>query len=741
MALSGSDLAYKQARSGLARCGAIRSNYFYPVNPIVSINGTDRTSSILRDTLHITQNLNDQPDTCRFTIKPSTLYGDAVRADEPESYWRLSESSGDAADSVGAVTATDNGTLTYGQTGPLTDGSTAILFDGSTGYFSTSDVYDFNGTVPFTVECWIKLASNHATQFVRIVSKEATDGSGTQGWWLGVDPQSQPSPRKLAFIRRLNGGADEKRSTTQLTLDVWTHVVGVYTGTELKLYINGAEEGAAVASTLSVVNHANALTIGRSSTSATAFLHGTLSDVAIYDVALSATQIADHYAQRTTYARPSEGQQVIVGLGTSLVREFGGQILRKKHIRRRGNEAPWIEVECIDWQRLFDRRLVTTYYENQSASEIVASIVDTYTSGFTHLAVEQGLPTIDFLPSALDRPSEALRRIANIIGGGFYIDHHKDVHFFGSSGETGTRRPTPPLTLVNSLPSLKSFTHEKDASQVRTRVLAETKGAQTVNDVAAGQTSIPVETAEVFAPTTGTALVEEYGTITYGIFPDGNGTTANGATATGATSLPLIDFAQMNGVGTGGGWALIGGRQYIYYTNGSGGSLTGIPATGPGAIQSDVASGEAVINVPYLTVDALTRGIPKGTYVATITERNDAAAQAALALIEGGDGIHESTFRDRRFDVGQGDDLGDAELSYFSESLLRATWETEDMNARPGTQQVINLTVTDAVSATLTIIRSELFFPAPNYRPRRRCEGATVRLATVQDVVMQDVRR
>lgn len=225
-------------------------------------------------------------------------YADAVIAHGADSYWRLNDTSGDAVDSVGGITAADQGAPTYSQTGPLSDGSTAIALNGSADYFTAGDVYDFNGTAAFSVEFWINLTSNHATQFVRIVSKETTDGSGTQGWWVGIDPQSQAAPRKVFLVRRLNGAAEEIRSTTQLTLGTYAHVAFTYDGANMRCYVNGVLEGSAVASTLSVINHAQPFTIGRKSDSATAFLAATLSDVAIYDTVLTAAQIAEHYVRR-----------------------------------------------------------------------------------------------------------------------------------------------------------------------------------------------------------------------------------------------------------------------------------------------------------------------------------------------------------------------------------------------------------------------------------------------------------
>jgi hypothetical protein len=459
-----------------------------------------------------------------------------------------------------------------------------------------------------------------------------------------------------------------------------------------------------------------------------------------------------YFTMKPGFPAPAELQEVVVGLGTSANREFGGQVLRKTHRRRRGNESPWIDVSCVDYTHLFDRRLVRKYYANQSATDIVKDVIDTYTSGFTYRHVAEGLPIVGFLPAAMDTPSRTLRRIANRIGGGFYIDATKDVHFFGADGETGTRAPTAPVTLMNNLATLKAFSHEKDDSQRRTRVFAETKGSQTTADVAATMQAIPVEDGNAFVNGGGEALITEYGTFTYGgrnVFTFG--TTVKTDALLGATSFEVNDLAQVIGIGFFPGWLLVDGRVWIYYTGGAitaapAGNVTGIPSSGAGSITSALSVGDAVVNVPFITSliggsNALTRAIPQGTYIATVTERNDTAAQAALAAIEGGDGIHESLLRDHRFSVETGDDLADSDLTAFSTSLTRATWETEDMNARPGTRQMINLTGTDPLSVTLTITRAELEFLVPNRPPRRHCEASTVRLASVLDVMEAEQSR
>jgi hypothetical protein len=73
--------AYLYARSGIARSATTRSNYIAIQTAIDWIvrDGTgaivftaDLSDVILKDSLHITQAINDEPDTCSFTLKPQT---------------------------------------------------------------------------------------------------------------------------------------------------------------------------------------------------------------------------------------------------------------------------------------------------------------------------------------------------------------------------------------------------------------------------------------------------------------------------------------------------------------------------------------------------------------------------------------------------------------------------------------------------------------------------------------------
>lgn len=67
MPITGSDVALMQARSGVARSGATRSDFYY-ANLALTIGGIDRSANVKKYTTEITDVLNDQPDTASLVV-------------------------------------------------------------------------------------------------------------------------------------------------------------------------------------------------------------------------------------------------------------------------------------------------------------------------------------------------------------------------------------------------------------------------------------------------------------------------------------------------------------------------------------------------------------------------------------------------------------------------------------------------------------------------------------------------
>ena len=461
------------------------------------------------------------------------------------------------------------------------------------------------------------------------------------------------------------------------------------------------------------------------------------------------------FTMKPGFTIPTVGQTVTIGLGTSGNLIFGGQIARVHHERRRGNETPWVQVECVDWLRLFDRQVVNRIYRGSiggsTIDAIVKNVIALDTSGFTsanNVVASAVVPDLFIIED--ETPSQILTRLVALNGGGgWYIDPDRDVHFFGTAGETGQHAPTAPLSLTNSRSSLKVFAHGYDASQIRTRVIVKGRSTKTLvtvpNDYTNVQTwGIPVAEGwwlEQSATTTPINLGGQVFTYSQGYDASVQTVVANVSVTANAgdTSVAVTSAASFRTeLGSGGkGWATDdSGRVFGFVVHATLNQLDTIPSSGYASIPAQIVSGTQLRLVSILrnTIPADgTTGfdeIPLGETVRLREVQNDTTAQTALAAIEGGDGIHEHII-----DAPDDDDLAaaeraSAELTAFAlqTGLFSAEWETEDLNARPGAQQVISLTVTDAVSGTLTIQSVELWFPRPNGLPRRHCTAQDVKL-------------
>lgn len=215
-------------------------------------------------------------------------YRAAVLTDMPIGYWRLGEKSGTTAhDEVGAFPGSYTPTVVLGASGAIEgDPDTAVTFDGREAAISIpGSALSFAGVVPFSVEAWAKptiLISNYHYVF----SKE--DGNPRQGWGLFVNDT------EVLFERIRDGNFDVIGMSSPLALNVWSHVVVTFDGTNAFFYINGAQKPArqwtspllATASNLSI------------DSGGAGGMVGSLDEIAIYSHAIPAERVVAHYNAR-----------------------------------------------------------------------------------------------------------------------------------------------------------------------------------------------------------------------------------------------------------------------------------------------------------------------------------------------------------------------------------------------------------------------------------------------------------
>ena len=220
-------------------------------------------------------------------------------------------------------------------------------------------------------------------------------------------------------------------------------------------------------------------------------------------ILVESLQITDNHHEEPTTGQcramgftPIEGQTVVITLGSknTLVREFGGQILRRQHVSLTSDQdnltAHAYALSLIDWTWGMDKRTVSGYYTG-SATTIAEELIAEYAPGYTS-SVEAGLDTvtggITFTNSSL---TGALTQLCNRVGAKWLCDYFKVVRVY--TVDTGDTNPT---TLTATHASLRDFAETRDLSQVVTRVQVEGGGSVALTDVAPGETVIPVETAE-----------------------------------------------------------------------------------------------------------------------------------------------------------------------------------------------------------------------------------------------------
>jgi hypothetical protein len=221
-------------------------------------------------------------------------YSVAVLADHPIAYLPLDETGGLVAhDVIGHHDGAYKGTgITYGVNPPFPRAGRAISIDGIDGAVDLGDQFGFPGTLPYTIEVWFSPRTTSKT-FYSIISKWREPGNmPAAGWDLFYDDTS-----KIAYTR-------EALAQPQLRIgagytDGWHHVVATYDGATMELYYDGKDADSSAASFgLDVIPEHLEIGGGNGDPAAVP-LFGSIAQVAIYDYALTPTQISTHYDARS----------------------------------------------------------------------------------------------------------------------------------------------------------------------------------------------------------------------------------------------------------------------------------------------------------------------------------------------------------------------------------------------------------------------------------------------------------
>ena len=161
----------------------------------------------------------------------------------------------------------------------------AISLDGTKDSVHTgsSTIWDFSGTEPFTVACWIYLIGRQALQ--TIVSNSGGTGVG----WIFTLGTGQGLPLQFTF-----NGVRDFAGTTTISSRTWHHIAFTWSGADGTIYLDGKVElastggSAPLATTLSTSILIGAINVARD-------WNGYIDDVLIYEKALSLREIENLY--------------------------------------------------------------------------------------------------------------------------------------------------------------------------------------------------------------------------------------------------------------------------------------------------------------------------------------------------------------------------------------------------------------------------------------------------------------
>jgi RHS repeat-associated protein len=214
------------------------------------------------------------------------IYEDTVLGDSPVGFWPLGETSGTVASDLSEFADGQYvGPVTLGDAGPVINPSSshATNFSGTNAYVRLNHTTLIEpGAV--SVEAWIKLASVPASNQMLVVSPQPGNSPGSNfGYELWINGGSGSVTFGLT-----TGTAT---STAALPIGTWTYVAGTSDGSVIRLYVNGVKQST---TTAAATNYGGSPNFDALITRVG--FPGDLADVGIYSAALTAAQVAAHYA-------------------------------------------------------------------------------------------------------------------------------------------------------------------------------------------------------------------------------------------------------------------------------------------------------------------------------------------------------------------------------------------------------------------------------------------------------------
>jgi hypothetical protein len=227
------------------------------------------------------------PETNEVSASTSTYASTVLGTASLRSYWRLGESEGTtAADSKGTNHGTYENGVTLGTTGALNETNTAATFDGADDGVSVPNATNLR-PARITVEAWVKGGAG-LEDYDSVVLKTTSNA-----WDNGYGLYWTSDGNIHFFVNHW----DLYDVATSLPADEWTHIVGTYNGSQIRIFKNGVL-AASLAHTLAITHSTTPLMIGAGLPGGAYSWSGDVDEVAVYNAALGAAAVTNHYNAR-----------------------------------------------------------------------------------------------------------------------------------------------------------------------------------------------------------------------------------------------------------------------------------------------------------------------------------------------------------------------------------------------------------------------------------------------------------
>jgi hypothetical protein len=199
-------------------------------------------------------------------------------------YWSLNDGAGTQATDSAKIGTPNHGTLVGGPAWTAGASAGALNFDGTDDKVTVPDAAALRLTTGMTIAFWYR-KSAEAGNWTRLVGK----GEGNSRNY-GVWEHPGSADGRILFQYFKAGPLNQSvPSTTHLALNRWYHVACTWDGTTGRIYLDGVENGAGAMSGAPLAS-ADPLVFG--SYGGTPNMPGALDEVAIYNRALSAAEVA-----------------------------------------------------------------------------------------------------------------------------------------------------------------------------------------------------------------------------------------------------------------------------------------------------------------------------------------------------------------------------------------------------------------------------------------------------------------